>query len=208
MNLQILSPFAFVLMPFAQEFDDVYRRGIKRACDEAGIECQRVDEQHFMNSIVEHLYKQIERADIVIADMTGQNPNVYYEAGYAMAMHKPIIFVSQELDIPFDLRHYPHILYAGDIKLLRARLREKIVHSLARGATAAIPSSTLEFHVLNKASALALDVLRLSGEHPYGVHGAPLRDIETQLWRLYSVGRSYYRVASLATGKCLSVDSN
>src|SRR5215211_5788209 len=163
MRLQIQSPFAFVLMPFSSEFDAVYQRGIKRACDEAGVECERVDEQYFTQSIVERVYEQIARADLIIADMSGRNPNVYYEAGYARALKKPIIFLSQESDIPFDLKHYPHIHYGGDIRLLRSRLREYIVRSLSQSPTAHLSTFQLEFHIVNKHTAMCLDVARVEG---------------------------------------------
>ena len=69
--------FAFVLMPFEDRFDDVYRLGIKAAVEELGMIATRVDEQVFHNEgILEGIYDQIDAADFIIADMTGRNPNV------------------------------------------------------------------------------------------------------------------------------------
>ena len=108
-------------MPFEKEFDDVYQLGIKEACKEAGAYCERVDEQLFHESILERIYNQISKADVVIADMTGRNPNVFYEAGYAHALGKKVILVTQNSeDIPFDLKHYPHIIYQGRITDIKA----------------------------------------------------------------------------------------
>jgi hypothetical protein len=71
------KPFAFVLMPFDREFDDVYSLGIKGAVEQAGMLAQRVDEQVFhREGILERIYNQIEGADVIIADMSGRNPNV------------------------------------------------------------------------------------------------------------------------------------
>ena len=45
------KPFVFVLMPFGSDFADVYKLGIKAACEKAGAYCERVDEQFFVESI-------------------------------------------------------------------------------------------------------------------------------------------------------------
>src|SRR5215470_17942078 len=117
------KPFVFVLMPFSNEFTDIYEVGIKAACKEAGAYCERVDEQIFDGNILERVYGQISRADVVIAEMTGRNPNVFYETGYAHALNKRVILLTQSSDdIPFDLKHYPHITYGGKITTLKSQL--------------------------------------------------------------------------------------
>jgi nucleoside 2-deoxyribosyltransferase len=113
----------FVVMPFADEFRDTYELGIKPACVQAGAGCGRVDEQLFLENILERIYGQIEKADVIVAEMTGRNPNVFYEVGYAHGLGKPVILLtSTSADIPFDLMHYPHVVYAGQIRLLKAEL--------------------------------------------------------------------------------------
>jgi hypothetical protein len=49
------KPFAFVLMPFSDDFDDVYLLGIKPACEKAGAYAERVDEQIFTESILQRI---------------------------------------------------------------------------------------------------------------------------------------------------------
>lgn len=66
--------FAFVLMPFDKAFDDIYKIGIKETANSLGILAERVDEQIFREGILERIYRQIELADLIVADMTGQNP--------------------------------------------------------------------------------------------------------------------------------------
>lgn len=114
-------------MPFSDEFTDIYEIGIKPACKDSGAYCERVDEQTFVESILERIYNQIAKADIVIADMTGRNPNVFYETGYAHALNKRVILLTQNADdIPFDLKHYPHLVYGGKIVTLKSQLEPKI----------------------------------------------------------------------------------
>jgi hypothetical protein len=123
----IPKPFVFVLMPFSQEFDDVYQLGIKPACIEAEAYCERVDEQIFQESILDRIYNQISKADFIVADMTRRNPNVFYETGYAHALGKRAILLTRNAkDIPFDLKHYPHIVYGNRIAALRDELQRRL----------------------------------------------------------------------------------
>ncbi len=121
------KPFVFVLMPFDHAFDDVYQLGIKVACERAGAYAERVDEQIFEGSILQRIYNQISKADVVVADMSGRNPNVFYESGYAHALGKPVILLTQNTDdIPFDLKHYPHIVYHRRIVDLLPELEKRL----------------------------------------------------------------------------------
>jgi hypothetical protein len=121
------KPFIFVLMPFSDDFQDVYRSGIKLACENAGVECARVDEQDFDETILQHIYDQIRTADAIVADMSGRNANVFYEVGYAHALKKRVILLTQSTgDIPFDLKHHSHIVYEGKLFLLREQLTKKL----------------------------------------------------------------------------------
>ena len=68
MNSTTPKPFAFVLMPFSDEFNDIYQLGIKPACHNAGAYAERVDEQLFQSLILDRIYNQISKADIIISD--------------------------------------------------------------------------------------------------------------------------------------------
>ena len=65
---------AFVLMPFKQEFNDTYELGIKKSCADCDITSTRVDEQFFQESMLERIYRQIDVADIIIADLINAKP--------------------------------------------------------------------------------------------------------------------------------------
>jgi hypothetical protein len=121
------KPFAFVLMPFDAKFQDIYKFGIQAVAAEKGVLAERVDEQTYSETILERIYRQIENADFVVADMTGRNPNVFYEVGYAHAKDKLVTLLTQSADdIPFDLRHHRHIVYDGSIQTLRQKLAVEI----------------------------------------------------------------------------------
>lgn len=122
-----VKPFVFVLMPFHSAFDEIYQKGIKAACLSADTDCERVDEQIFVENILERIYNQIAKADIVVSEMTGRNPNVFYETGYARALNKRVILLTHNVDdIPFDLKHYPHIVHGGEIAQLKTQLEKRI----------------------------------------------------------------------------------
>lgn len=125
-------PFVFVIMSFAREFGDVYELGMSQPVSWSAPIVRRVDEQSFLESILERIYGQIEKADMVIAEMTGRNPNVFYEVGYAHGLRKPVVLVTRSADdIPFDLRHYPHVVYGGSIATLRNELEKRLPVILA-----------------------------------------------------------------------------
>jgi len=119
--------FAFVLMPFDPAFDDLYRFGIKEPAEQLGILAERIDEQIYSEGILERIYRQIDLADIIIADMSGQNPNVFYEVGYAHAKSKLCILLTKDAsDIPFDLKHRRHVVHGASIARLKASLLDEL----------------------------------------------------------------------------------
>ncbi len=94
-------------MPFDSSFDDIYKFGIKGAAEDAGAYAERIDEQIFSEGILDRVFNQINKADVIVADMTGRNPNVFYEVGYAHALGKIVLLLTQQADdIPFDLKHH------------------------------------------------------------------------------------------------------
>lgn len=111
------SPLScFVIMPFKQDFDDVYRKHIKPLIQKqlANVECIRIDENPNLSySIVENIKKEIAHCTFAIADITGLNPNVFYEIGLAHALKKKVILIKNKCigKLPFDISHLPVIVY-------------------------------------------------------------------------------------------------
>ncbi len=122
-------PFALVIMPFAAGLEDAYQVAIKPACEAAGAYAERVDEQIFQEDIVQRVYNQIAKADLLIAELTDRNPNVLYETGYAHAIGKTVILLMRQADIIlFDLQRYPHIVYGHSLTDLRRELEKHVRH--------------------------------------------------------------------------------
>jgi|688.fasta_scaffold1396465_1 hypothetical protein len=131
-----IDEYCFVIMSFSGNpiIETYYNYGTKKAVIALGLKCVRVDEDIFNGTISDKIRDGIDSAAIVIADLTEDRPNCYFEAGYAIARNKPVIF--QRLDAPgyqakfeFDVKDYPHILYK-EPRQLRESLKGKIKYLL------------------------------------------------------------------------------
>jgi hypothetical protein len=106
------KPFVFALMPFREEHFAIYERTIKPTLEELGCRVEHAKDAHTVERIVDTIYTQIARAQFIVADTTGKNPNVFYEIGYAHALGKKVILLVQDpQDIPFDISGLRHIQY-------------------------------------------------------------------------------------------------
>jgi len=102
----------FVLMPFKKELEDLYIYGIRRAAEETGYVCLRADEIEHNSDIVEEIFYHIDKATIIIAELTDKNPNVCYEVGVAHGKKKNVILLTKSAsEIPFDLKNKNHLIY-------------------------------------------------------------------------------------------------
>jgi polyhydroxyalkanoate synthesis regulator phasin len=106
----------FVIMPFDPIFDDIWNGGIKRACNSENMGCIRVDKIDLSTWITDDIKKYLGMADIVITDITGNNPNVMFELGWALAKDKKQIVIRQLDDpnrVPFDVKDIRYISYTN-----------------------------------------------------------------------------------------------
>jgi nucleoside 2-deoxyribosyltransferase len=123
----------FLIMPYHESYDDVLH-AIKRAAAKAGdIRCHRLDEHQPGGRIVPRLVEALESADLCIADLSGDRPNVMWELGYAMSRGKHAILLTQNPGaLPFDLHDVQRINYDRDrlVDTLESRLTASLRDSV------------------------------------------------------------------------------
>lgn len=117
----------FMVMPFKQELDSTYN-SIKKVSVNLNLTMKRGDDPYSKNDIMHDIWSLIYNCDLVIADCTGQNSNVFYELGIAHTLKKFTILLAQNIeDIPFDLRHRRFIIYdSADLRELEHNLKSAI----------------------------------------------------------------------------------
>ncbi len=101
----------FVLMPFSKEMQPIYNNHIKKVCKKLNINVKRADQIFSTNALMEDINKAVINASVVIADLTHNNPNVFYETGICHALGKTVILITQEDTAPSDLTHIKRIPY-------------------------------------------------------------------------------------------------
>jgi len=114
-----------VMMPFASEFDNVYK-ALQATSKKLALRCLRADDIWEHDAVIQDVVSLIHRSKIVICDCTGRNPNVFYEAGIAHTLGKDVILIAQnQNDIPFDLRHLRYLTYLNNNEG-REQLKDKL----------------------------------------------------------------------------------
>ncbi|HEV3163686.1 MAG TPA: DUF444 family protein [Isosphaeraceae bacterium] len=139
----------FVIMSFSRNplLEEIYSGGIKPAVEQLGFRCIRADELEHNERITNVVIDMICQADFIIADMTEDRPNCYYELGYAHALGKVVIpTIYREPTLHFEVQDYHFIVYSS-AEDLRERLNRRIVHSVValghRASTAQQPQKSL-----------------------------------------------------------------
>lgn len=109
---------AFVIMPFAQEFEDVYILGIREVAEKLGLVVERADDIEHNENIMSIVLAGIREADLIIGETTSRNANCFYEIGYAHAVGRPTILIGRKgQEVPFDLRAMNLVFYSSIVEL-------------------------------------------------------------------------------------------
>ncbi|WP_231184733.1 hypothetical protein [Haladaptatus sp. DYF46] len=107
------SQDAFVILPFEDEFEQLYDEKIVPILESQGYSVNKADSIDSQRAIIEDIINGITNADLIIADLTGTNPNVFYELGIAHGLGVPTVLIAQDIDeLPFDLAAYKTIEYS------------------------------------------------------------------------------------------------
>jgi hypothetical protein len=112
-------PICFVIQPFdSGKFDKRFTDVYKPAIEAAGLEAYRVDRDPGVDVPIDAIEEGIRSATMCLADIATDNPNVWYELGFAFASGRPVVMVcSQERTdkkYPFDIQHRTIIPYVAD----------------------------------------------------------------------------------------------
>jgi CheY-like chemotaxis protein len=102
----------FVLMPFNAKMAKVYTHHIKKLGEELGVKIRRADEIFSPRPFMEKVWEGICAAQLILADCTEENPNVFYEIGVAHTIGKKVVLITRsDKDIPSDIKHFDYIHY-------------------------------------------------------------------------------------------------
>lgn len=112
-----VQTFVFVLMPFDEDWSpgvyDLIKRSVDSLRQEFDIFVERADDISRPGKITEQIIDAIRKADVIVADITGNNANVMWELGYAQALSKPAVILNQAIKAtPFDLHDWRQISYS------------------------------------------------------------------------------------------------
>lgn len=126
-------PYCFVIQPFDEKFDKLFDEVYKPAIESAELEAYRVDRDPKVEITIDAIEEGIINSAICLADITTDNPNVWYELGCAFAANRAVIMVCSDErkdKYPFDIQHRPIVRYKAeapsDFKKLRDILTERL----------------------------------------------------------------------------------
>ncbi len=123
----IQSKYVFVIMSFSKDpkLEDAYE-SFKDVCESYAYECIRIDDASAVDRIIPEIFSNIKKSAFVIADLSEEKANVYYELGFAQGLNKPVIITAYKgTPLPFDVKDIPTIYWEGQ-KQLKSNLREKM----------------------------------------------------------------------------------
>jgi len=99
--------------PFDKRFEDVFEPAITKS----GLTAYRVDRDPRVSIPIDEIEKGIEGSAVCLAEITKDNPNVWFELGYAIASHKEVVLICSDertSNFPFDIQHRSIIRYRTD----------------------------------------------------------------------------------------------
>lgn len=129
-KINLEKNLVFYLTPFHELKNETYY-AVKDTCEELNLILKRGDEIYLeKKNILTNILENILKARLLIVNIDGRNPNVYYELGIAHALNKPTILISNDINsVPFDLKSNYIILYDTNIDL-KTRLKKALTDTI------------------------------------------------------------------------------
>ena len=127
-HMPIEKNYVFIIMAMIEGDEQLIdiRDAICDTCKSLNLKAERVDQIEHTERITDKIIECINKAEIVIADLTHNRPNCYYEAGYAHGISKEVVFTAKKGTEPqFDLKDYPVIFYPN-MFTLKERLLKRL----------------------------------------------------------------------------------
>ncbi len=134
-----MEEYCFVIQPYDRgDFDHRFDDIVKPVIEECGLEAYRVDRDPYVEIAVSVIEERIRDAALVIAEISVDNPNVWFELGYAMALNKPVIMMCDDAyrngKFPFDISHRNVLVYRTgslrDFDVFKESLKTRIFAKL------------------------------------------------------------------------------
>jgi len=166
-----MQRLCYVIMPFNERYSATYTEAIRPAIQRVSRarneqwECLRSDDIHVPGSITKEIVRSLHSADLVIADLTGHNPNVFYELGVVHSAGRTTVMIAQKIDeLPFDINTYrvhPYEASADGLRMLSEYLSSTILDALAPSRRSTNP--VLDFAPIRHADVILRleDVMRI-----------------------------------------------
>ena len=116
-EIDTIKPKLFIVMQFSEEYHRLYEEVIVLVAEKIGFECVRADELYTGTPILKDIISSIEESTAIIAEITPDNPNVFYEIGYSHAINKPTILLCdrKRAILPFDISGFRTLFYENSI---------------------------------------------------------------------------------------------
>jgi len=137
---------AFLVCRFTPKLDAIYDAVYDPIGKDPDLKCpiQRVKDIHHVDKVTDKIVQEINEATIVVVDLTEDNFNVAFEAGYALALGKPIVWcVSEktgEVRFPFDIQAENILIYdPNDLDKFRSMLKPRVLAALSKARRGSIP---------------------------------------------------------------------
>jgi hypothetical protein len=119
----------FVVTSYERDMEPIFA-AIKSAAEKVGLRAERVKDRPGDYRITDKMLAGIREARLIVADLTHERPNVYFELGYARGLGKTVVTILREgTEAHFDVRDWTYIEYV-DSRPLEDDLVERFEYEL------------------------------------------------------------------------------